>query len=50
MHNTHGYYVGAIVFGSIRRMSVEYYEDMPECVEAMNNHVWTRSIICNDFM
>jgi len=44
MHNKHGYYVGAIEFGAIRRMSVEYYERKAECLDAMINHNWTRLI------
>jgi len=44
MHNKHGYYVGAIEFGSIRRMSVEYYERKAECLDAMFSRRWTRLI------
>ena len=42
LHNKHGYFVGIIKFGSIRRLSVKYYNAQRECLEAIANGSWAR--------
>jgi len=42
MHDCHGYFVGQLIMGYVRRISLEYFPDAKACLQAIRNHHWTR--------